>query len=134
MPSVRSVDEMLPYKKNYFAYYKGTTVCPFDDELFKTSTQCLNDHITEFLREGKHYKQLMEETKAELDALELKLVRFQLIHGCCWNKTTPEEWLGGAWGKNWKLDWICWFQLIGILLRLKAIENDDMNGWNIITV
>jgi hypothetical protein len=126
---------LLPFKTTTFAYYKGTRPAPLNpkavDAIFKTSfDQCLKG-----FREDEHLTdaQIITILRGQLDQWEEQLCKFQERNPSRTGKEgTAEEWLGGAWGSDWKMIWALWYINIGTLIKLKALNNDDMNGWHIV--
>jgi hypothetical protein len=108
-------------------------VCPINEKAFSKIIEGTKALIESIVRGGVLLRDVIGSTISHLDEMELKLNQYQAIHGVGRGVTTPEKWLGGAWGADWEMEWVHWFQNIAILIHLKVIKNDEMNGWNIMT-
>lgn len=132
--SFPSLKALIPFKTTTFAYYKGTRPAPLNpkavDAIFKNG---IGSAIDGFHKADNTDAQLIAICRGQLDHWEQQLCDFQernpLSTG---TDTTAEKWLGAAWGTDWKMIWVLWYINIGVLLKLKALNNDNMNGWSIV--
>ena len=124
-----SVKHVIPYKTTVFAYYKGTRVPPLPPKAFAQIEPGAYDLIKTYLTTGMTLAQVGQIVAADLDEWEQKLVDYQAAHPVDGRLTTAEKWLGGAWGPEYGKIWCEWYLSVAILLKLKIINNDAMNGW-----
>ena len=118
-----------------YAYYKGTSIrCVFEEEdLFvKMCIDGAKDQIANMLRGGASLKQIGIIAKIELDKMEEQMCQGK-------DAKKPQEFSGKDY-----LDYLSnvsgkeisgvefmsiWYINIAVLLKLKVIDNDEMNGW-----
>ena len=121
---------VIPYKTTTLAYYKGSTVVPLNPKAFALVESGAANIIEKDLRAGTSIAEIKRMYTEQIDELEQKLVEYQAAHpGGVWQETTAEEWLGGAWGPDWATALAVWYMDVAILLKLRVIKNDAMNGW-----
>jgi hypothetical protein len=125
------------------AYYKGTFLAfPTDkpDEFIKTVEQQAHLLITKELRRGNSLAQIKEWHKGDIDKMENRLCELQRSGKYPSTGTTEthlawaDEAGRGIWSEPGDIEPSGyatgnWFLTVAILLKLKVIENDEMNGW-----
>ena len=105
-----------------FAYYKGTPVqyCLKRQSSFNAMKSLGNEMIVAGLKSGETVKQLIDIYTSQLDQMEEKMFLFQEHGGsdrvCV--LTGTEKTL--------------WFANISALIKLKAINDDNMNGFMVV--
>ena len=128
-----SIKAHLPYKTTTFAFYKGTRVAPLPPKavaaiIKDSATQCLKDFHTL----GKTDAEIITILRGQLDHWEQQLCDHQERAGTAGEETTAEKWLSDAWGVQWKMTWVLWYINIATLLQLRALDDDDNNGFCIV--
>jgi len=126
---------MLHTALGTYGYYKGTSIhCIYKDEAgyVKKCSDAANTLITILLRSGKNLKFIGERTKERMDELEEYLCQAPD------SKRTVEfsgkdylDYLSNASGGKHSGEEFAflWYVNMTVLLKLKVIDNDEMNGW-----
>jgi len=112
-------DDVCPYAGTYYAYYKGKTVGPMPKETHDAVVNGTHDYIVSFLRDGK----CLDDVKA-ICVEQLETMRQQIIDVFA-SSPSARVHPYTLWGKNF----VSWNLNISALLKLKAMVNDDNNGW-----
>ena len=119
------------------AYYKGSSLpCLKEDEtkFLQTAIKLGHDQIANMLRSKQTLKNIIALLTEQMDRLEEGLRMMEKKNGKKWQAMSYSEWmkylsdasLGCLTGDQFMC---CWWINIASLLELKAIENDEMNGW-----
>ena len=121
------------------AFYKGTSIqCPYvdTDDFMKLIHKGSNHVMVESLKADCSLETQKKMYIKQLDAIEEALCKFQGIHGLGNKMKGNDVWkwldeVGRLSGLNvsGKTLIMLWFMNIAALLKLKVIENDEMNGW-----
>ena len=121
------------------AFYKGTSIqCPYvdTDDFMKLIHKGSNHVMVESLKADCSLETQKKMYIKQLDAIEKGLCKYQGIHGLGYEMKGDDVWkwldeVGQLSGLNvsGKTLIMLWFMNIAALLKLKAIENDEMNGW-----
>lgn len=124
-------EHVHPYPTTTLAFYKGTHPPPLPPDVlagvFREGIQSEIDAI-----EGsKKYK--ITVLKGLMDRWEQQICDQQAAHPEGVEKVHPcQDILTGYWGPSSKkavLTWFRWYCVLGALLQLGGIKNDDNNGW-----
>ena len=133
MPAA-TLDAHIPFETTTFAYYKGTRPVPLPPKAVNSVLKSgVDAMLNNFRQEHMSDKKIIPLLKKQLDDWEDQLCEHQRFNPeKTGHESTADEWLGAAWGADWPQKLLCWYLNIGALLRLKAIKNDNMNGWLVV--
>ena len=124
----------MPYK-SFRAFYKGTSLETFVipekiDAFYKAIVKNVETQIRRFLEQGMSLAEIGAIIKEQLDMMEETLCTT-----CPGVGEDQNAWLEKA-TEGMKVSGdqllVAWFLCVATLLKLKVIENDDMNGWHFI--
>jgi hypothetical protein len=116
--------------KEVQAYYKGTTVEVINANDYNGIITSSNGLLNKWLREKKTIQDIKSMLLEQLDMMERKLFETQKLPAFKPGKMCHQgKYLEAAWGEKWRTWWGVWYSNIYILLKLKAIQDDDMNGF-----
>jgi hypothetical protein len=127
--------KMLHAALGTYAYYKGTSIkCAYEEEelYLKMSIAGANEMITKMLRRGASLKEIGILTKNEIDKMEEYLCQAPNAKRMAeFSFKDYMDYLSNASGGKFSgIDFMThWFVNVGVLLKLKVIDNDEMNGW-----
>lgn len=110
-----------------FAYYKGTCISQISrnnmDELKKNLTK----QIENGLRMGISLQEQINDYKTQLDIIEKLWYESELQYGN--DENLRIDYIVNNYGYDMDTITSLWFMNIASLLKLKVIQNDDMNGF-----
>ena len=118
-----------------YAYYKGTSIrCVFEEEdlFMKICIDGAKDEIANMLRGGASLKQIGIIAKIELDKMEEQMYQGKdAMKAQEFSSEDYLDYLSNVSGKEFSgLEFMAnWYVNIAMLLKLKVIDNDEMNGW-----
>ena len=123
----------IPPKFAFRAFYDGTSLgCPFDDTegFYKMTVKEANEMIVASLRDGQTLQDIIAMCKGQQEKWEAAMCAEQERLGKeTFLETDQETLVARVMGMDGNLGTIYWFLNTAVLLRLKAIQNDNMNGW-----
>ena len=118
-------------KQTVYAVYKGTTLSKYPHKDLEILKKTANDVILAGLKAGFSLQEQVEDYRSQLDILENCMNDCANACGGVMNDKAYKMWarkiqrdelyLGALWGTN-----------VACLIKLKAIKDDDMNGFLVV--
>jgi hypothetical protein len=113
-----------------FAYYKGTCISQISSNNIDKLKKNLTKQIETGLRIGVSLQEQINDYKTQLDHIEKIWYESELKYGNDKSsKNLRIDYIVNNYGYNIDTITSLWFMNIASLLKLKVIENDDMNGF-----
>tara|TARA_R110000737_G_C14411471_1_gene456042 strand:- start:331 stop:699 length:369 start_codon:yes stop_codon:yes gene_type:complete len=119
-------------KQTVYTVYKGTTLSKYPHKDLEILKKTANDVILAGLKAGFSLQEQVEDYRSQLDIFEKCMNDCAKSYGGVMNDKAYKMWaillgdselyLGALWGTN-----------VACLIKLKAIKDDDMNGFLVVT-
>lgn len=112
------------------AYYKGTCISQISSNNIDKLKKNLTKQIENGLRMGISLQEQINDYKTQLDIIEKLWYESELKYGNDESsKNLRIDYIVNNYGYNMDTIISLWFMNIASLLKLKVIQNDDMNGF-----
>jgi hypothetical protein len=109
------------------AYYKGTCISQISSNNIDKLKKNLTKQIENGLRMGISLQEQINDYKTQLDIIEKLWYESELQYGN--DENLRIDYIVNNYGYDMDTITSLWFMNIASLLKLKVIQNDDMNGF-----
>lgn len=117
----------------YVCYYDGTGIDVLNefssvDEFETWKVEKCESYILKSLRRGSTMDFIKNECRSALEYLHKEIIDYIGLEG----EFTLKK-LKKLWKEDFLVNCGIWYMNVACLLKLRVLQNDDMNGWQVIT-